>query len=337
MIGLDISAAFDTINHNKLLLRFRDEFGVTDKALDWLTSYIEDRKQFVRLGQHSSSTVHCTSGIARGSTLGPLVFAAYVSPIGDVIARHGVDHHQYADDTQLFLSLRASTICADMSKLETCSLAVKQWFADNDLMLNADKSEAMLVGSSAQLNAASSVDTVTVADVSLPLSTEIKSLGVVLDNKLTFDAHVAAVCKACNYHIWALRHIRRLLPLPVAQTLACSIVGARLDYCNSILHGASKSTVAKLQRIQNTLARVVLEKPKHSHSIELLRALHWLPVAQRIEFKLAVTTYKVRATATPIYLRNLLSDRVTNSSVSLRSSSRPLLHVPRTRTVYGLS
>ena len=99
MISLDISAAFDTINHNKLLQRFKTEFGVTDKALNWLSSYISDRKQFVKLGQHCSSTVRCVSGIAQGSVLGPLIFAAYVSPIGDVITSHGVDHHKYADDT----------------------------------------------------------------------------------------------------------------------------------------------------------------------------------------------------------------------------------------------
>ena len=74
-------------------------------------------------------------------------------------------HHQYADDTQLILSMSASTLRSDLSTLEKCSLTARQWFADNDLLLNADKSEVMFVGTSAQLNAASCVDTVTVAGV----------------------------------------------------------------------------------------------------------------------------------------------------------------------------
>ena len=111
-----------------------------------------------------------------------------------------MDHHQYVDDTQLFLAMCTSTIRSNLSTLEICSQAVKHWFAENDLLLNADKSEVMLVGSSPQLMAASNVNTVSVAGVCLPVSSEIKSLGVVIDSRLTFDTHVRAVCKACNYH-----------------------------------------------------------------------------------------------------------------------------------------
>jgi Reverse transcriptase (RNA-dependent DNA polymerase) len=148
MISLYISAAFDTINHGKLLSRFRNEFGVTDMALNWLKSYIADWHQFVKLGRHSSATVRCIPGVPQGSTPGPLIFAAYASSIGEVISSHGADHHQYADDSQLFLAMCTSTISSNLSTLEICAKAVKHWFADNDLLLNADKSEVMLVGSS---------------------------------------------------------------------------------------------------------------------------------------------------------------------------------------------
>jgi len=163
---------------------------------------------------------------------------------------------------------------------------------------------------------------VSVAGVSLPVLSEIKSLGVVIVSRLTFDTHVKAVCKACNYHTWALRHVRHCLPLPVAQTLACSIVGSRLDYCNSVLFGAPKASIAKLQRTQNMLSRVVLNKPRRIHSTELLKTLHWLPVKERIYYKFALLTYKVRHSSTPDYLNNLLSQCVINSSVTLRSSSK---------------
>ena len=134
--------------------------------------------------------------------LGPLLFAAYVSPVGELIAEYGVEHHQYADDTQLFLEMSTSTIRHDLTTLEKCSAAVRHWFAENDLQLNADKSEVLMLGTSAQLSAASSVvDSVAVAGATLSISSEVKSLGVVFDSRLTFDAHVRAVCKACNYHI----------------------------------------------------------------------------------------------------------------------------------------
>jgi len=144
-----------------------------------------------------------------------------------------------------------------------------------------------------------------------------------IDSRLTFDTHVKAVCKACNYHTWALRHA------------VCSIVGSRLDYCNSVLFGAPKSSIAKLQRAQNMLARVVLNKPRRTYSTELLQSLHWLPVTESIDYKVALLTYKVRHSSTPDSLKNLLSQRVINSSVTLHSSSRLVLHLPRSRPVCG--
>jgi len=263
-------------------------------------------------------------------------FAAYISPVSQLISSHGVGYHQYADDTQLFLAMRASTIHSDLLKLEMCTRNVKSWFAENDLLLNADKSEVMMIGTPSQLRSVESISTVTVADTS-PMCPPIWSLWAssFFDPKLTFDKHVSAVCKACNYHIWALRHIRRVLPLDVAKTLASSIVGSRLDYSNSVLYGSPNSTILKLQRVQNCLARVVLQQRKSCHAQPLLKSLHWLPISQRIDFKLATVAYKTQSTYQPKYLHQLISSQLTGSTMSLRSSTRPLLQVPRTRTVYG--
>ena len=157
----------------------------------------------------------------------------------------------------------------------------------------------MLIGTSTQLRAADNISSIIVVGANLKPTAELKSLGVILDSRLTFDAHVSAVSKACNYHLWALRHIRHLLTLDLANTVACRIVGARLDYCNSLLYGAPTSTVAILQRLQNSMAQVVLQQPRRTHVESLLRSLHWLPIKHRINYKIAVLTYKVRATSTP--------------------------------------
>jgi len=141
------------------------------------------------------------------------------------------------------------------------------------------------------------------------------------------------VCKACNYHIWALRHIRHLLTHDVANILACSIMGAIIDYYNSILHSASKSSITKLQRLQNSLACVVLQQPRRTHAEPLMQSLHWLPVEHRVAYKLAVLTFNVRLTATPAYLNSLIINHVTASRMSLRSLTRSLMAVPRTNTV----
>jgi len=157
-------------------------------------------------------------------------------------------------------------------KLEKCTRDVKSWFAKNDLLLNADKSEVMVIGTPSQLRLAESIGTETVADTCVTVSSQLKSLGVISDPRLTFERQVSSVCKACNYHIWALRHIRRVLPQDVAKTLASSIVTSRLDYCNGVLYGTPNSATQKLQKVQNCLDRVVLQQRKSCHAQPLLKS-----------------------------------------------------------------
>ena len=331
LVGLDLSAAFDTICHSTLLHRLEIEFGVRDKALAWLESYLTGRKQFIRIGQHQSKTVLCDAGVPQGSVLGPLLFAAYVSPVGEIVTSAGLGFHQYADDTQIFFAMRSADIQQDLEVLRVCTDRLRYWFLTNGLMLNPDKSEAVVVGTRQQLCTVVAVQTVPVAGVNLPIASELKSLGVVIDSRLSFDKHVSAVCRSCNFHMRALSHIRHLLSTQVAHTLACSIVCSRIDYCNAVLQHAPKSTLSKLQRVQNNLARIVLSAPRRTHAPPLLYQLHWLPVESRITYKLALLTFKIRTQSTPRYLYDLLVDRCCVRST--RSSDMPQYVVPRVRTV----
>ena len=118
-----------------------------------------------------------------------------------------------------------------------------------------------------------------VACTLLKLRENVKSLGVTFDRKLSFDKHVNLVCRACNYHLWSLRHIRKYLTVDMANTIACSLVGSRLDYCNSILYKTTKANITKLQHVQNSFAHVVLQMSRWAHADDLLAQLHWLPVS----------------------------------------------------------
>src|SRR5208282_2736316 len=278
-----------------------------------------------------SGSVLCDLGVPQGSVLGPLLFITYVSPVSDIVTSAGLGSHQYADDTQLYFAMRHATASHDIDTLRICTERLRCWFLNNGLMLNPDKSEALLVGTRQQRQAVTVVGAVSVAGVDLPLSSELKSLGVIIDEQLSFESHIRAVCRACNFHLRALAHIRHLLPLSVAQTLACSIVCSRLDYCNAVLQGAPKSSILKLQRVQNNLARIVLQLPRRTHARPLLHRLHWLPVEQRITYKTALITFKVRAQSAPEYLLTLLQNR--ECTRTLRSSSLPLMEIPRFRTV----
>jgi len=249
LIGLDLSTSFDTVCHQTLLQRLQLEFGVSGTALSWIRSYLTDRKQFVKLGLRKSPETKLEVGVPQGLVLEPLLFAVHCSPAADVIASHGVRHHQYADDTQLHLAMRANNTATGLSTLAACTADVKLWFMQNGLKLNLDKSEALVMGTANQLRSASSLTSVKVAVVDLPVADDIKVLGVLLDRRLTFDKHVSAVARSCNYHAQAIRHIWHLLTMDHVQTLAYSLIlSARHAYVLSDETQQAKQLRRRLER-----------------------------------------------------------------------------------------
>ena len=144
-----------------------------------MCSYLSDRQQYVKIGQHSSALFHCQSSVPQGNVLGPLLFAAYVSPVGSVIENFGVRYQQYADDTQMYLSMTANESARSLCTLQSCSAVFRDWYLMNHLLLNADKSEAIILGTANQLRLASTINSVDVAGATLPNSSTLKSLGVI--------------------------------------------------------------------------------------------------------------------------------------------------------------
>ena len=160
-----------------------------------------------------------------------------------------------------------------------------------------------------------------------------KILGVTLDSNLSLNKHVSALTKSCFFHIRALRHIRRALTDDSAKSIACALAGSRLDYANAVLVGTSSSNIYKLQRVQNTLARIVTRQHELPGTTQALAILHWLPIKWRVQFKIATTTYKLLSTGQPSYLASLFTPYVPGRS--LRSTGAGTLSVPRTKTVIG--
>ncbi len=166
-------------------------------------------------------------------------------------------------------------------------------------------------------------------------STTVRDLGVLLDSELSLKQHVNKVVSSCYYHIRRLRQVSHCVGQDVMKQLASSFILSRLDYCNSILAGLPKSTIATLQRVQNAVARMVLNlRPRESLS-DGLRQLHWLPIESRIQFKLCLLMHLIHTGRCPPYLSEtvqLVSDRA--SRTGLRSASTARYILPRLRTVF---
>ena len=247
---------------------------------------------------------------------------------------HAISHQQFADDTQMYITVSVATALSNISRVEDCLRDLYAWFCCNGLVLNSDKSECILLGTVQRARTLPPFMHINVAGLCVPVSQTIKTLGITFDSHLTFNAHIQSLTKACYFHIRALRHIRSCITLETAKSFAHAIVSSRLDYGNSLLTGISDLNMHKLQRVQTTLARVVLASPySRKTSAESLRQLHWLPIRQRINFKIATLTYKILNSGEPGYLRNLLSFYV--PARTLRSMDSCFLVEPRVTSTIG--
>lgn len=144
LVLLDLSAAFDTIDHGILLHRLESLLGISGTALAWFRSYLSDRYQFVHVHNISSLHTRVQYGVPQGSVLGPILFILYMLPLGDILRKHSINFHCYADDTQLYLSMKPEE-SNRLSRLEACLKDIRSWMSSNFLLLNSDKTEVDLI------------------------------------------------------------------------------------------------------------------------------------------------------------------------------------------------
>ena len=210
---------------------------------------------------------------------------------------------------------------------------ILSWMNSNKLLLNPSKTEFLLIGTKQQRLKFSQLTTLSLGNDIIPVSSSARNLGFIFDSDMSFTDQINSLSKSCHFHIRDIRRIRHLLPLSAATALANSLVSSKLDYCNSLYNGISQANLNKIQRIQNTLARVVTNTSKFEHITPILEKLHWLPIKQRIDYKLCLLTYKTLQIQQPTYLYNSLS--FPSHSLSTRSSDSSVLSIPYVRTSLG--
>ena len=336
---LDLSSAFDSVDHRTLLQRLRVSFGLEGPVLSWFNSFLTDRFQSVSFGSSSSDSFHVKCGVPQGSVLGPLLFTLYVSDLIPIVTRHNLSVHMYADDIQIYGSCPPSSTTVLSSRVSRCLDDVKSWCFSNRLVLNADKSEVMWC-STKQKTRAFTPSPVRFDDLFLSPMSCVKCLGFLFDCSLTFKNHVSRTVSSCFGFLRQIRSIRRSVPRSLLTTVVTSLVISRLNYCISVLFGVPKFQLRRLQNVQHAAARLIYGTSRYSSISPLLRDLKWLPISARIEYRLSVLVHQARLGRAPAYLLDELKFVSSCPGRSrLRSASSSSLCVPAVRrpTVGGRS
>ena len=331
LVLLDLSAAFDTIDHQILLNFLGNDFGIIGSAHKWFASYLSGRKQRVLINDHTSDDFHLSCGVPQGSCMGPILFILYISRLYHVIANHLPSAHGYVDDTQLYLLFRPNSRSSQdqaIASVEACISDVRVWLIHNRLLINDSKTEFLVFGSRLQLSNIA-IDSITVGDSTIKPVKSVRNLGTWFDSNMSMSIHIGKICSKAFYGLNKIRQLRKFLNPESTKTLVHAYVTSHLDYCNSLPFGVPKYQIDRLQKVLNATARLIFRIPKFDHISPALFHLHWLPVAYRVHFKLLLLVYKSLNNQGPQYIQEYLQPYSVTGH-DLRSCNQGLLKIPRT-------
>jgi hypothetical protein len=328
LVMLDLSAAFDTIDHTILLNRLQTMYGIEQEALKWFKSYLTGRTQAVRINNSESNKLSLPFGVPQGSKLGPVLFNAYIAPLSKIASKHQINDHKYADDEQLYLAFNPKHILDQtnaVSKMESCIEEIRDFLSNNKLCNNSEKTEFMLIGSTNQIKQ-TSLDSIRINNSNIKVSNSVKNLGVMFDRSMSMEKQVNSMCKKAYYNISNISKIRKSLNKDDAKTIVNALVTPHLDYGNGLLLGICKKLENKLQVAQNSAVRLIEKVKKYDNISQYRKNLHWLPIPARIKHKIMTTTWKCLHNQAPNYLSELV--RIRQSHGGLRHANKLLLDIP---------
>jgi hypothetical protein len=309
LVMLDLSAAFDTVSHKILLKRMEDAYGVKNDALQWLQSYFSGRSQAVKIEDAMSEEKPLSTGLPQGSLLGPFAFPSYSAPLFNIAKAHGVEMHMYADDTQLYLHFKPDEYDEARAKMQNCLAEIRDWMNENLLKLNDSKTEYMVIGKKVSLGKLPDQKSIIIGDENIIAAHKAKNIGVILDSNLSMSSQISNICRASYLQLYNISKIRTYLDKKSTATLVHAMVTSKLDNSNSLLYGCPDTLLDRLQMVQNNAARLIHRKRQgQGHITPLLLDLHWLPIEERIEYKICHIVHKcLNHQSAPLYLQNLVT------------------------------
>ena len=284
VISTDLSKAFDTVSH-PLLLSKLEQMGFGRQCTLWVRSYLSERTQVTRFQDVTSESCKIQSGVPQGSILGPILFIAFTSDLAEAVPECKIV--AYADDAVVLVS--ANKMNNLKKKIETCLTKVQGWYTNNGLLINPSKTEFMVMGNGNHLDI-----TVNEADkpITIPSKDHMKVLGVYIDQKLSWEHHIASIKKKTCYAIRNIARTSKVLPIKYRILLNEALVTPHYNYCDVIYDGCSEKAKADIQRNHNYAARALLGRKKYSSGTQALKELKWLPLEHRRRLHTGVFIHK---------------------------------------------
>ena len=277
VVFLDLKKAFDTIDHS-IILRKLKIYGIEQESLKWFQSYLDDRKQVCCVNGHMSNSRSVSCGVPQGSNLGPLLFLIYINDLPNCLST--ASPRMFADDTNV--SLASSTLHELENVLNQDLQNLNIWLKVNKLSLNIAKTEYMIIGSRQRLNV--NVDgsiNITINDKPVKKVNETETLGMTIDQHLTWGRHVEEISKKISSAIGALKRIRPTITLDVANKIYKAIIQPHIDYCSTVWEGLGVTLLDKIQKLQNRAARIITQSNYYTSASNLLEELGWDNVSTR--------------------------------------------------------
>ena len=300
---LDLSAAFDLVDHEILLKKLKI-YGLNQGFTEWIKSYLINRKQSVWIDHCYSPLATTNVGVPQGSNLGPLFFLIYFN---DFLYSISCNIDAYADDSTM--SLSDVSVKEISGKLSSKCTEVSNWMKENRLKLNPDKTHALLVGTSSRVKRETESLKVVFDNVQVSgsYSRSEKLLGTYIEFDLKWHKAVAELQTKLKSRLAALSKLRCVVPLKLLKSIAEGVFGSVMLYCLPLIGGCTKADLHSLQVLQNKAAQIVTNSPPRTNRALLYDKLDWLSVNQLIEYHTLLQVFRIRISQEPEYLHRFLS------------------------------
>ncbi|KAJ1519220.1 hypothetical protein ONE63_011174 [Megalurothrips usitatus] len=301
LVLLDLSKAFDRVNHKLLLIKLR-KLGFSSSVVNWLKEYLTNRWQRVMSGEFVSEWAPVETGVPQGSVLGPLLFMLYLHDISTALQH--TNYHLYADDTQLYKDFLINDVNEVIEMVNSDLCRLNNNISSHNLSLNVTKTQPIIIGSEfyVQMLKKKEIPHIVILNTPIPYKEEVCNLGITLDSTLSWRQHVNGVVKKVFSTFAQIRRNFDCLPVSIRLKIVQSLILPQLDYGSMLFTNMNLYTTLKLQRAENACIRFITGASRFDHITPQYAKLELLKLHDTHTIHVANMLWKILKTGTPSYL-----------------------------------